>query len=120
MTKDPHWRDSVIVTEFGYRAVLSTSFADIFRNNSLKNGLLPVVLDPATHEALMKRAMDDPATEVTIDLAEQTVTLPDGATATFPMDSFSKQCLLLGVDQLGYILKNEDKIAAYEKAHAAA
>ncbi len=103
--------------DFGYRAVLSTSFADIFRNNSLKNGLLPVVLDPAAHERLMKRATDDPAIEVTIDLATQTVTLPEGSTVTFPMDSFSKQCLLAGVDQLGYILKHEDKIAAYEKGH---
>ena len=65
----------------------------------------------------MKRALDDPAIEVTIDLAAQTVTLPDGSTARFPLDNFSKQCLLAGVDQLGYILKNEDKIAAYEQAH---
>ena len=103
------------LVDFGFRAVLSTSFADIFRNNSLKNGLLPVVLDAATHAALMKRALEELAIEVTIDLPAQTVTLPDGSTTRFPLDNFSKQCLLAGVDQLGYILKNQDRISAYEK-----
>ncbi len=100
--------------DFGFRALISTSFADIFRNNSLKNGLLPVVIDAATHEALMKQALADPQVEVTIDLPSQTLTLPGGATVRFPLDNFSKQCLLAGVDQLGYILKNQDKITAYE------
>jgi len=102
---------------FGFRAIISTSFADIFRGNCLKNGLLPVIVEAATHAALMERALADPATEVGIDLASQTLTLPGVATVTFPIDSFSKQCLLAGVDQLGYILKHADKIAAYEKAH---
>jgi len=101
---------------FGFRAIISTSFADIFRGNCLKNGLLPVIVDAATHAALMARALADPATEVGIDLSSQTLALPGGATVTFPIDSFSKQCLLAGVDQLGYILKHADKIAAYEHA----
>lgn len=100
---------------FGFRAVISTAFADIFRNNCLKNGLLPVALDPATHAALMERALADPTAEITIHLPAQTVTLPDGAVVSFPIDNFSKQCLLAGVDQLGYLLRHADKIAAYEK-----
>jgi 3-isopropylmalate/(R)-2-methylmalate dehydratase small subunit len=105
------------LASFGFRAIISTSFADIFCGNCLKNGLLPVIVDAATHAALMERALADPATEVGIDLASQTLALPGGAAVTFPIDSFSKQCLLTGVDQLGYILKHTDKIAAYEKAH---
>lgn len=102
------------LVDFGFRAVISTSFADIFRNNSLKNGLLPVVVDAETHAALMKRALEDPEAQVTIDLASQTLTLPGGGAVRFPIDNFSKQCLLAGVDELGYILKHSDKIAAYE------
>jgi 3-isopropylmalate/(R)-2-methylmalate dehydratase small subunit len=102
------------LASFGFRAIISTSFADIFRGNCLKNRLLPVIVDAATHAALMERALADPATEVGIDLASRTLALPGGATVTFPIDSFSKQCLLAGVDQLGYILKHADKIAAYE------
>jgi 3-isopropylmalate/(R)-2-methylmalate dehydratase small subunit len=102
------------LASFGFRAIISTSFADIFCGNCLKNGLLPVIVDAATHAALMERALADPATEVGIDLSSQTLALPGGATVTFPIDSFSKQCLLAGVDQLGYILKHADKIAAYE------
>jgi 3-isopropylmalate/(R)-2-methylmalate dehydratase small subunit len=105
------------IASSGFRAIISTSFADIFRGNCLKNSLLPVMVDAATHAALMERTLADPATEVGIDLTSQTLALPDGATVTFPIDSFSKQCLLAGVDQLGYILKHTDKIAAYEKAH---
>ncbi len=100
---------------YGFRAIISTSFADIFRGNCLKNGLLPVVVDEATHAALMERALADPATEVTIDLETQTLTLPGGVTAKFPIDLFSKRCLLDGVDQLGYILKHAGQIAAYEQ-----
>ncbi len=101
--------------DFGFRAVISTSFGDIFRSNSLKNGLLPVAVDPATHAALLARVTEDPDARVTIDLAAQILTLPDGAPVSFPIDSFSKQCLLSGVDQLGYILKHQDRIAAYEE-----
>jgi 3-isopropylmalate/(R)-2-methylmalate dehydratase small subunit len=99
---------------FGFRAVVSTSFGDIFRNNSLKNGFLPVQLDATSHDALMERSLADPAAEITIDLESRTVTLPDGSTAPFPIDAFSRTCLLAGVDQLGYLLKQQDRIAAYE------
>ena len=101
---------------FGFRAVISTSFGDIFRNNSLKNGLLPVTLEEAAHAALMSRAVADPAAEITIDLESCTVTLPDGAKVSFPIDAFSRSCLLAGVDQLGYLLKQQDRIAAFEAA----
>jgi 3-isopropylmalate/(R)-2-methylmalate dehydratase small subunit len=101
---------------FGFRAVVSTSFGDIFRNNSLKNGFLPVALDEAPHAALMKASLADPAAEITIDLESRTVTLPDGTTASFPIDAFSRACLLAGVDQLGYLLKQQDHIAAFEAA----
>ena len=100
--------------DFGFRAVISTSFADIFCANSLKNALLPVVVDPATHDALLARVTEDPDAQVTIDLASQTLTLADGPAVRFPIDNFSKQCLLAGVDQLGYILKHQDKITNYE------
>ena len=104
--------------DFGFRAVISTSFGDIFRANSLKNGLLPVVVDPVTHAALLTRVTKDPGAQVTIDLASETLTLPDGSAISFSIDSFSRQCLLAGVDQLGYILKHQDKIAAYERERA--
>jgi 3-isopropylmalate/(R)-2-methylmalate dehydratase small subunit len=100
---------------FGFRAVISTSFADIFRGNCLKNGLLPVAIDAASHATLMERALADPNTEVAVDLASQTLALPGGATVRFPIDNFSKQCLLAGVDQLGYILEHTGAIAAYEQ-----
>jgi 3-isopropylmalate/(R)-2-methylmalate dehydratase small subunit len=96
--------------DFGFKAVISTSFADIFRQNSLKNGLLPVVVDAQTH-ALLK-----PDTLVTIDLATQTVSIENGPTVTFPIDSFSKTCILEGLDEIGYILKHDTEIAAFENA----
>jgi 3-isopropylmalate/(R)-2-methylmalate dehydratase small subunit len=102
------------LTQFGFRAVISTSFADIFKQNSLKNALLPIVMPAAAHAALFAMVDSDPDTEVTVDLATQTVTLPDGSKVEFPIDPFSKHCLLEGVDELGYILKNEPSIAAYE------
>jgi 3-isopropylmalate/(R)-2-methylmalate dehydratase small subunit len=101
---------------WGFRAVISTSFADIFRNNALKNGLLPVAVDNATHQALFKMVEANPAASVTIDLAQQTLTFSIGR-ATFPIDSFSKTCLLEGVDQLGYLLMQRPKIEAYEAVH---
>lgn len=100
----------------GIRAVVATSFADIFRNNALKNGLLPVIVDGETQQRLFSLAEEDPWAQVTIDLAAQTLSLPDGHVAFFPIDPFSKICLMEGVDQLGYLLKYEDKISAYEKA----
>ncbi len=99
----------------GFRVVVSTSFADIFRNNALKNGLLPVVVDEQTHQQLMSLATEDPNSQIEIDLAEQTLKLPDDRIVTFPIDSFSKICLLEGVDQLGYLLNHEPEIAAYEE-----
>jgi 3-isopropylmalate/(R)-2-methylmalate dehydratase small subunit len=97
--------------DFGLKAVVSTSFADIFRQNSLKNGFLPVVVDAKTH-ALLK-----PGTAVTIDLRSQTLSIEGGPTVTFPIDSFSKTCILEGLDEIGYILKHEAAIANYERTH---
>jgi 3-isopropylmalate/(R)-2-methylmalate dehydratase small subunit len=94
--------------DFGFNAVISTSFADIFRQNSLKNGLIPVVVDEQTH-ALLK-----PGVNVTIDLASQTLSIEGGPTVTFPIDSFSKTCILEGLDEIGYILKHDSAISAYE------
>jgi len=104
------------LTDFGFRAVISTSFADIFRNNALKNGLLPVIVDAATHQRLLGLA-GDPSAAVTIDLDSQTVRLPDGSAAVFPIDGFSKTCLLEGVDQLGYLLLHQAQISVYEQTH---
>jgi 3-isopropylmalate/(R)-2-methylmalate dehydratase small subunit len=106
--------------DFGFRAIISTSFADIFRNNALKNGLLPVVVDAETHRqlfSLITKEQTDP--EIAIELASRTLHLPDGRQVTFPIDEFSKTCLLEGIDQLGYLLKNEEHIAAYEQTHPA-
>jgi len=102
------------LTQYGFRAVISTSFADIFKNNSLKNGLLPIVVPPDVHKELLTR----PGT-VKVDLASQTLTLESGKTVPFPVDAFSRTCLLEGVDELGFILKHEAAIQAYEAAHPA-
>ncbi len=102
---------------YGFRAVISTSFADIFRNNSLKNGLLPIIVDAETHRSLLDLAEEASQAEITIDLASQTVALPGGQAVSFPIDGFSKTCLLNGVDELGYIQSFSDRIAAYEAAH---
>jgi 3-isopropylmalate/(R)-2-methylmalate dehydratase small subunit len=105
------------LTDFGFRAVVSTSFADIFRNNALKNGLLPVIVDAETHRQLFSLVGEEPDTQITIDLASQTLRLPDGRDVTFPIDEFSKTCLLEGIDQLGYLLKHDAVIAGYEHSH---
>ena len=102
---------------FGFKAVISTSFADIFRNNSLKNGLLPIIVDKATHQQLMSLAEEDPAAEIRIDLAAQSLTLPDGRKVTFPIDGFSKHMLLHGVDEVGYTLAKDADIARFEQSH---
>jgi 3-isopropylmalate/(R)-2-methylmalate dehydratase small subunit len=99
---------------YGFKAVVSTYFADIFRNNSLKNGLLPIVVDEETYFQLVSLCEEDPEMRLTIDLASQTVTLPGGQQVQFPIDGFTKVCLLNGVDQLGYLVQQEDDIAAYE------
>jgi 3-isopropylmalate/(R)-2-methylmalate dehydratase small subunit len=103
---------------WGFQAVISTSFADIFRSNSLKNGLLPIVVDEETQQQLLSLAQEDPTATVSIDLAAQIVTLPDGRQVEFPIDAFSKSCLLRGVDQLGYLQGMDAKIAEYEQKMA--
>lgn len=105
------------LTGFGFHAVISTSFADIFRNNALKNGLLPIVVDAQTHRLLFDLVEEIPQTELTIDLASQTVTLPTGHAVRFPIDGFSKACLLRGTDELGYLLSFRNQIAAFEVVH---
>jgi 3-isopropylmalate/(R)-2-methylmalate dehydratase small subunit len=105
------------LTAYGFRAIISTSFADIFHNNALKNGLLPVIVDQQTHKMLFDMVEELPRAEVTIDLATQTISLPTGHTVTFPIDPFSKNCLLRGVDELGYILGFDQKITEYEASH---
>ena len=102
------------LTGFGFKAVISTSFADIFRNNSLKNGLIPIIVDEATHKMLFDLVEEVPNAEVTVDLASQTLILPNGS-VEFPIDPFNKTCLLNGVDELGYILGFEKEIAAFEE-----
>ncbi|MEA2611255.1 MAG: 3-isopropylmalate/(R)-2-methylmalate dehydratase small subunit [Chloroflexota bacterium] len=105
------------LTAWGVRAILSTSYADIFRINSLKNGVLPIVVDAATHARLFQMIEDDPDLQLTIDLAEQGVLLPDGSTIDFEIDSFAKRMILAGTDELGYLLSKEGEIEAWERAH---
>ena len=102
------------LTQFGFRAVISTSFADIFKGNSLKNSLLPIVVPADVHTALFAAVEANPNVQVAVDLVSQTLTLPDGKQIQFAVDAFSKQCLLEGVDELGYILNQEPAIAAFE------
>jgi 3-isopropylmalate/(R)-2-methylmalate dehydratase small subunit len=99
------------LTQFGFRAVISTSFADIFKGNALKNSLLPIVVPHEIHVRLFALPED---AKVKVDLASQTLTLPDGEKVEFPVDPFSKTCLLEGIDELGWILKQEPAIAAFE------
>jgi 3-isopropylmalate/(R)-2-methylmalate dehydratase small subunit len=105
------------LTAWGVRAIISTSFADIFRSNSLKNGVLPIVVDPDTHRRLWELVEADPDAAFTVDLAEQGVLLPDGSTIDFEVDPFAKMMLLAGTDELGYLLAKEDERVAWEAAH---
>jgi len=105
------------LTDYGFRAIISTSFADIFRNNALKNGLLPLVVDDDTHQQLMSLAAEEPELELSIDLDTQSLILPDGRRVQFPIDAFNKTCLLEGLDQLGYLLKHGSEIETYEAKH---
>ena len=107
------------LTDYGFRAVISTSFADIFRNNALKNGLLPLVVDDDTHQQLMSLAAEEPELELSVDLDTQSLILPDGRQVQFPIDNFNKICLLEGLDQLGYLLKHGSEIEVYETQHGA-
>ncbi len=103
---------------WGLRAIISIGFADIFKSNSLKNGLLPVEVNPEVYEALMEAVQRDRATKITINLRTQSVTGLDGLEATFPIDAFSKHCLLEGIDQLAYLLSFDEKITTYEQQRA--
>jgi 3-isopropylmalate/(R)-2-methylmalate dehydratase small subunit len=96
--------------DYGFRAVVSTQIADIFRGNALKNGLLPLIVDQATHGWLMEH----PGADVTIDLESTTLTLPTGQTVRFPLEPFARYCLTNGVDELGFLLGREKEIRAYE------
>ena len=100
--------------DYGFQAVISTEIADIFRNNSLKNGLLPVVVAEDVGAWLLAH----PGAEVTVDLADCVVRLPDGRTAPFPVEPFARYCLLNGVDELGHLLAQAPKIEAWERQHA--
>ncbi|NPV85919.1 MAG: 3-isopropylmalate dehydratase small subunit [Anaerolineae bacterium] len=102
------------LTGFGLKAVVALSFADIFYNNALKNGLLPVKIDADTYQKIGRLYQVNPKTTITIDLENQTLSLEDHHSIHFEIDPFSKTCLLKGVDELGYLLSLEDKIAAFE------
>jgi 3-isopropylmalate/(R)-2-methylmalate dehydratase small subunit len=97
--------------DYGFRAVVSTEIADIFRNNALKNGLVPIVVDAGTHRFLL----DNPGIELDVDVERSTVTLPDGSSASFPLDGFARYCLLEGIDQLGYLRQQLERILAFEE-----
>ena len=99
--------------DYGFRAVISTEIADIFRSNSLKNGLLPIMLDAARVQWLL----DHPGAELKIDLERNLVTLPDGAMVSFQIEGFARYCLLNGIDELGYLRGQEAAIARYETEH---
>jgi len=101
---------------WGFRAVISTSFADIFRSNALKNGLLPVEVSEEVHQALFDICSETTVAQIEIDLETQTITLPNGERATFPIDPFSKRCLLDGIDPLGYLMQFDEKVEAFEAA----
>jgi 3-isopropylmalate/(R)-2-methylmalate dehydratase small subunit len=109
------------LTGWGLKAVVSTMFADIFRNNSLKNGFVPVTVKPAVHAELMAALAKDPKMEVTVDLTGEaaSVSWPGRAPVAFPIDPFAKDCLLKGVDELGYLQALEPQVQAYEAAHHA-
>jgi 3-isopropylmalate/(R)-2-methylmalate dehydratase small subunit len=101
------------LVDYGFRAVISTEIADIFRSNSLKNGLLPIVVDEATHQWLL----DNPGSEITVDLESNTVALPTGVAVKFAVEAFARFCLLNGTDELGYLLKQAEAIKQFEQTH---
>ena len=96
--------------DYGFRAIISTSFADIFQNNSLKNGLITIAVNLETHKWLLEH----PATTLIVDLNNTQICLENGKVISFPIDSFARYCLLNGVDQLGYLLNHDTEISAYE------
>ena len=103
------------ITGWGIKAVISTSFADIFKNNALKNNLLPITVNEDILQSMFDLTKKAPGSEITINLESQSVTLPDGASFSFEIDQFSKKCLLTGVDQIGYILSFENQISQFEQ-----
>lgn len=103
------------LVDWGFRAIVAPSFADIFKNNALKNGLLPIAVDAAVHSSLLAQVTSDRSAETKVDLESQTLTLPDGSTTTFEVDPFAKHCLLEGIDQLGYLMSFEGEVAKYEQ-----
>lgn len=105
------------LTGFGFRVVVATSFGDIFRNNALKNGLLPVRVDADTHQKMREVLEENPQGEWSLDLEAQSLSLPGGLTVYFDVDPFAKTCLMRGTDELGYLLSFMDQILAYEQAH---
>ncbi len=105
--------------EYGFRTIIAPSFADIFFNNSFKNGLLPIVLKEEEVDALFKQAEATEGYQLTVDLAAQTVTRPDGVQYAFEIDAFRKHCLLNGLDDIGLTLQNADQIRAFEEQHKA-
>jgi len=100
--------------DYGFKAVISTEIADIFRSNSLKNGLIPVIVDGDTHAWLL----DNPGSNVTIDIETTTLTLPGDRTVKFPIDGFARYCLLDGIDQLGFLQKHRDQISNFEETRS--
>jgi 3-isopropylmalate/(R)-2-methylmalate dehydratase small subunit len=104
---------------WGLRAILSTSFADIFRNNALKNGLLPIAVEAEQHRQLFEMLDADPELELTVDLPAQLVHLPGDVDLPFDVDPFAKQMLLAGTDEIGWLLARAGAIDAYEAAHPA-
>ena len=107
------------LTGWGFKAVIALSFADIFRLNSLKNGLLPIVVTADAHAELRDALTAAPDAEVVVDLPSATLRLPSGRAVSFPIDPFAQKMLLAGTDELGYLLSFSEKIAAYERATAA-
>jgi 3-isopropylmalate/(R)-2-methylmalate dehydratase small subunit len=105
------------LTAWGIRAILATSFADIFRANSLKNGLLPIAVPPETHRQIQELITADPEAELAVDLPAQVVHLPGDEDVPFDVDPFAKQMLLAGTDEIGYLLAKEPSIASYEKSN---
>lgn len=106
--------------DYGFRAVVATSFGDIFRGNALKVGLLPIVIADAEHRALLARLRRDPRLRLTVDLERQLLESSGGVTCSFPIDPFARRCLLDGVDELGFLLSAEEEISGYETGHSGA
>jgi len=107
------------LTAWGIKAIISTSYADIFQNNSMKNGLLPIVVDAGTHQRITDMLAADPDAGVTVDLSELGLLLPDGSTVDFVVDPFARQMMLAGTDEIGWVIQRSPAIDAWEAAHPA-